>query len=87
MKGSKTKSRGLNSYSLWHKRLGHISQKRIDRFILEEVLHLFDLKDVETSVKCIKGKNSHTKGKGSSRETDLLQLMHVDICGPFPKRL
>ena len=31
MRGSKLKSPSSNSYSLWHRRLGHISQKRIDR--------------------------------------------------------
>ena len=30
LRGSKLKSSSMNSYSLWHRRLGHISQKRID---------------------------------------------------------
>ena len=84
MKGSKLNSPSSNSYSLWHRRLGHISQKRIDRLFIEGVLQPFDVKDLEKCVSCIRGKNTRTIGKGSSRATKLLQLIHTDTCGPFP---
>ena len=48
MKGSKLKSPSLNSYSLWHRRLGHISQKRIDRLVVEGSSHL--MSDILKSV-------------------------------------
>ena len=66
MRGSKLKSPSPNFYSLWHGRLGHISQKRIDRLVIEGVLQPLDVKDIEKYVSCIKGKNTRTKGKGSS---------------------
>ena len=84
MRGSKLKSTSSNSYSLWHRRLGHISQKRIDRLVVEGVLQPFDVRDIDKCVSCIKGKNTRTRGKGSSRATELLQLIHTDTCGPFP---
>ena len=84
MKGSKLNSPSSNSYSLWHRRLGHISQKRIDRLVVEGVLQPFDVRDLEKCVSCIRGKNTRTIGKGSSRATKLLQLIHTDTCGPFP---
>ena len=66
MKGSKLQSLSSNSYSLWYRRLGHISQKRIDRLVIEGVLQPFDVWDIEKCVSCIKGKNKLTTGKGSS---------------------
>ena len=64
--------------------IGHISQKRIDRLIIEGVLQPFDVRDIEKCVSCIKGKNTRTSGMGSSRAKKLLQLIHKDTCGPFP---
>ena len=85
--GSKLKSPSMNSYSLCHKRLGHISKKRIDQLVLEKFIRSFGVKDIEKCVSYIKEKNTHTKGKRSSRVTNLLQLIHTDICGPFPTEL
>ena len=47
MRGSKLKSPSMNTYSLWHRRLGHISQKRTDRLVIEGVLQPFDIRDIE----------------------------------------
>ena len=66
IRGSKLKSPSSNPYSLWHRRLGHISQKIIDRLVVEGVLQSFDVRDIEKCVSCIKGKNTRTIGKGSS---------------------
>ena len=83
MKGNKLKSPRSNSYSLWHRRLGHISQKRIDQLVVE-VLRPFDVRDIGKCVSCIKGQNTRTTGERSSWATKLLQLIHTDTCGPFP---
>ena len=58
MRCSKLKSPSPNSYSLWHGRLGHISQKTIDRLVVEGVLQPFDVRDIEKCVNCIKDKNT-----------------------------
>ena len=87
MRGSKLQSSSSNSYSLRHRRLGHILQKIIDRLVIEGVLQLFHVRDIEKCVSCIKGKNTRTTGKGSSRATKLLQLIHTDTCGPLPTEI
>ena len=84
MTGRKLKSLSSNSYSLWHRRLGHISWKWIDRFVVEGILQPCDVGHIEKCVSCIKGKNTRTTGKGFSWATQLVQLIHMDTCGPFP---
>ena len=46
-RGSQLKSPSTNSYSLWHRRLGQVSQKRIDWLIIEGVLQPCDVRDIE----------------------------------------
>ena len=68
---------------LWHKRLGHISRERMERLIKNEILPYLDFMDLNICVGCIKGKQAkHTK-KGTTRSTQLLEIMHTDIYGPF----
>ncbi|KAJ9535448.1 hypothetical protein OSB04_un001427, partial [Centaurea solstitialis] len=82
-KGNKRK---LNEDSaiLWHKRLGHISKQRIQRLINERILNSIDLTNFQVCVECIKGKQTNARRLGSNRATDVLELIHTDICGPFP---
>ena len=82
-KGTKRK---LNEDSaiLWHKRLGHISKQRIQRLIDERILKSIDLTNFQVCIECIKGKQTNTRRLGSNRATDVLELIHTDICGPFP---
>ena len=47
-----------DSFTLWHQRLGHISIDRIKRLVNGGVLSTLDFIDFETSVDCIKGKES-----------------------------
>lgn len=78
--------RGLvneRSAYLWHKRLGHISQERMKQLVKNEILPDLDFTDLNVCVDCIKGKQTkHTK-KGATRSTQLLEIIHTDICGPF----
>ena len=68
---------------LWHKRLGHISKERIKRLVNDNILPNLDFTDLNICVDCIKGKQTkHTK-KGATRSTQLLEIIHTDICGPF----
>lgn len=71
------------SYLLWHKCLGHIFQKIIKRLEKEGVIP--QLKNEFTDcVACIKGKMTQRKRTGSVRSQTLLDLVHTNICGPFP---
>lgn len=72
-----------NSAFLWHKRLGHISKERLERLVKNEILPNLDFTDLGVCVECIKGKQTkHTK-KGATRSSQLLEIIHTDICGPF----
>ncbi|RYE19068.1 MAG: hypothetical protein EOP45_13205, partial [Sphingobacteriaceae bacterium] len=83
-RGTKRKLSNENSSSLWHKRLGHISRNRIERLVSEGILDQIDFSDFDVCVACIKGKQTIKKKIGALRETDVLELIHTDICGPFP---
>ena len=48
------------------------------------ILDSFDFVDFEIYTNCIKGKQTNTRRFGANRVTDVLQLIHADICGPFP---
>jgi len=68
---------------LWHKRLGHISKERMERLVKNEILSNLDFTDLNVYVDCIKIKQTkHTK-KGATRNTQLLEVIHTNICGPF----
>ena len=82
--GVKRKLTNGNSSSLWHKRLSHISKRRIERLVSDEILDSLDFADFEICTNCIKEKQTNIRRFGANRATDVLQLIHTDICGPFP---
>ena len=82
--GVKRKLTDENSSSLWHKRLGHISKRRIERLVSYGILDSLDFVDFEICTNCIKGKQTNTRRFGANRATNVLQLIHTDICGSFP---
>ncbi|RDY03384.1 hypothetical protein CR513_13041, partial [Mucuna pruriens] len=52
--------------------------------IQNEILKPLDLPEFEVYVECIKGKRTNIRKLGVERVKDVLELIHVDICGPFP---
>ena len=48
------------------------------------ILDSLDFAYFEIFTNCIKGKQINTRRFGANRATDVLQLIHTDICGPFP---
>ena len=73
-----------NSSMLWHKRLGHISNQRIQRLVSEGILDPLDFLDFQVCIECIKGKQTNMRKKNANRCGDVLELILMDICGPFP---
>ena len=65
---------------LWHWRLGHISIERMKNLVNDGVLSTLDFTDFETCVHCIKGKQTNKSKEGSKRSTNLLEIIHNDIC-------
>ena len=61
-RGTKIKLTNENSATLWHKRLGHISKNRIERFVSDEILDSLDLTNFIIFVECIKESKQRTRG-------------------------
>jgi hypothetical protein len=73
------------SAKLWHYRLGHISRGRIERLIKDDILTLLDFSNSDYCIDCIKGKYAKQVKKGEAkRSAGVLEIIHTDICGPFP---
>lgn len=75
---------GESSSKLWHCRLGHISRGGIERLIKEDILHPLDFTNLEHCVDCTKGKFAKKIKKTANRSSRVLEIIHTDICGPFP---
>ena len=74
------------SYALWHKRLGHISKDRVERLIKTNILPALK-NDLEICVDCCRGKMTKTRKKTAVRSSDLLEVIHTDISGPYTATL
>jgi hypothetical protein len=73
------------SSKLWHYRLGHISRGRIERLIKDDIITLLDFSDSDYCIDCMKGKYAkQVKKSEAKRSTWVLEIIHTDICGPFP---
>ena len=83
-KEQKKTKRTHDSSKLWHCRLGHISRGRIERIVKNEILPPLEFSDLEQCIDCIKGKYVKQIKKGANRSTSTLEIIHTDICGPFP---
>ena len=42
------------------------------------------MKDFQVCIECVKGKQIKKRKLGANRCTNVLELIHTDICGPFP---
>ena len=71
-----------DSSTLWHQRLGHISIQRIKRLVNDGVLSTLDFIDFHTFVDCIKRKWTNKSKKCAKRSTNILEIIHSDICCP-----
>ena len=67
---------------LWHWRLEHIFIERMKKLVNEGVLITLDFVDFETYVHCFKGKQTNKSKKGAKKSTNLLEIIHTDICCP-----
>nr|GEW86644.1 retrotransposon protein, putative, Ty1-copia subclass [Tanacetum cinerariifolium] len=74
----------LDSALLWHCRLGQISKKRIEKLQHDGLLDSTDIKSFEKCVSCMSGKMARKLYSHQvERATDLLRLIHTNVCGPF----
>ena len=64
---------------LWHCHLGHIGVKRMKKLHAGGLLESLDACEP-----CIMGKMTKTPLSGTmERPTDLLEIIHTDVCGPM----
>ena len=74
----------LNPTFIWHCRLGHINEKRIEILHKDGLLSSFDFESFDTCESCLLGKMTKAPFTGrSERASDLLGLVHTDVCGPM----
>lgn len=71
--------------SLWHLRLSHISEKRINVLVKKDVLPRLKHTYLEKCSHYMVGKHTrvHFNRYPSTRKFDLLQLVPYDVCGPL----
>jgi hypothetical protein len=67
------------SYLLWHQRLGHILNERVQRFMKEEILGSFDFMDIEPCVDCINAKQSNTYKKDTKHSNEKLERVFFSV--------
>ena len=80
--GTKNCNINEDSSMLWHQRLGHMSIDRIKRLVKDGVLSTLDYTDLEACVDCIKGKQTNKSKKNANRSSNILEIIHTDICCP-----
>jgi len=51
---------------------------------VDGILEPLDLKDFQVCIECIKGKRTNERKLSAERAKYVLELIHTDICGPFP---
>ncbi|RVW58304.1 hypothetical protein CK203_114669 [Vitis vinifera] len=61
--------------------IGTYLYARIKRLV-NGVLNTLDFTDFDTCVDCIKGKQTNKSMKGAKRSTNILEIIHSDICCP-----
>ncbi|GJS42188.1 retrotransposon protein, putative, ty1-copia subclass [Tanacetum coccineum] len=81
---NKRAKHGLDSYYLWHCRLGHINKKRIDMLQRDRLLQPTHDESHEKCKSSIFGKMAWKPFPHQvERAKDLLELIHTDVCGSF----
>ena len=64
--------------------MGHVNEKHIFKLHQDGLIHSFDLESIETYESCLLGKMTKAPFSGySERASDLLGLIHTDVCGPI----
>jgi GAG-pre-integrase domain len=69
---------------MWHCHIGHINEKRIKKLYEVGLLGNFNIETINVCESYLRGKmtKAHFSEK-SKRKSDLLALIHTDVCGPM----
>jgi hypothetical protein len=84
---SQTRSQISVSLQEWHERFGHLNEKDLKNIIRKQKVDGIDIKADEAlpvCETCVKGKQTRKPFTRSvSQSTELLELVHTDVCGPM----
>ncbi|GKA38209.1 retrotransposon protein, putative, ty1-copia subclass [Tanacetum coccineum] len=79
---NKRAKHNLDSTYLWHCRLTHISKKRIEKLQHNGLLKSMNEESFDKCVSCLSGKMIRKSfSHRTKRATDLLRVIHTDVCG------
>ena len=80
----KRKREDINVTYLWHYRLDHINESRINKLYKDNFFDPYDYKSYEIYESCLMKKMIKTLFTGhEDRGSDILDLIHTDMCGPM----
>lgn len=84
-KGLVNATKNDDSFEIWHKRLGHMSQRGIDHLAKKNLFPRINGIPLKSCVDCIASKQNYIFFKCASpfRKQNILDLVHSNICGPF----
>ena len=83
-KAKKQKVSSENETYLWHLRLGHVNLDRINRLVKEGPLKELKVSFLPVCESCLEGKMTKRPfSTKDERAKEPLELIHLDICGPF----
>ena len=84
MKSLKRKFPFTNDAYLCHLRSGHINSNRLQRLIKDGFLESLDFDGFPVFESCLEGKmTKQTFNAKGRRVQELLELVHMDVCGPM----
>ena len=80
----KRKREDVNVTYLWHCRLDHINESRINKLYKDKFFDPYDYESYETCESYLMKKMTKTLFTGhGERTSDILDLVHTNICGPM----
>ncbi|KAJ4721123.1 Retrovirus-related Pol polyprotein from transposon TNT 1-94 [Melia azedarach] len=74
-----------DTIELWHRRLGHMSEKGLIVLAKKNLLSGMKNESLNKCIHCLAGKQTRATFKTSppSRKSGILELVHSDVCGPM----
>ena len=77
-----------SSTELWHRRLSHMSEKGLSCLAKKNLLSGLKSATLKNCAHCLAGKQKRVSFKRHppSRKSELLELVHSDVCGPLKVR-
>ena len=69
----------MRAHLLWHKRLGHILKKMMDKLVNDVVFWKVEFTDFWICIDCIKEKQVKTNEKGVMQSSRLLKIIQTDV--------